>query len=91
MFSIWWPAFLLPLVSGALSQLLPVWRYPGRRTAARERMREILVYGGAIRAVLFVAGGVLLAVGMSAGLWFAAAALWLFVYALLRAFLDKKH
>lgn len=80
-------AFLLPLVTGALSQLLPVWRYPGRRTATRDRMREVLVYGGAIRAALFVAGGMLLALGSSAGLWPVAAALLLFVFALLRAVL----
>ena len=75
-------AFLLPLVTGALSQLLPVWRYPGRRTAARDRMRELLARGGALRAVLFVAGGVLLAGGLGAGLWLAAAALLLFVFGL---------
>jgi hypothetical protein len=79
-------AFLLPLVTGALSQLLPVWRYPGRRTAVRERMREVLVYGGAFRAALFIAGGVLLAAGWRGGLWPTAVALLLFLFALLRAF-----
>ncbi len=80
-------AFLLPLVSGALTQLLPVWRYPGRSTPARVRMREVLADGGAMRAALFVTGGALLAVGVSAGLWFAAAALLFFVLALLRSFI----
>ena len=79
-------AFLLPLVTGALSQLLPVWRYPGRRTAVRDRMRELLVYGGAIRAALFIAGGVLLAFDSSYGLWLCVVALLLFLLALLRAF-----
>jgi len=81
-------AFLLPLVTGALSQLLPVWRYPGRRTVARDRMREALVKAGAIRAVFFVAGGGLLAFGLAAGLWLAAAALLLFVYGLIRALMS---
>jgi len=81
-------AFLLPLVTGALSQLLPVWRYPGRRTAARDRMRGALVKAGAVRAVLFVAGGGLLAFGLTAGLWLAAAALLLFVYGLIRALIS---
>ena len=79
-------AFLLPLVTGALSQLLPVWRYPGRRTEVRDRMRELLVCGGGIRAALFVAGGVLLAFDSSYGLWLCVVALSLFLYALLRAF-----
>lgn len=79
-------AFLMPLVTGALSQLLPVWRYPGRRTALRDRMREVLVYGGAIRAALFVAGGVLLAFDLSYGVWPTVVALLLFLCALLRAF-----
>ena len=80
-------AFLLPLVTGALSQLLPVWRYPGRRTAARDRMRGKLASGGALRAVLFVAAGVLLAGGLDVGLWLAAVALLFFVYGLIRALL----
>ena len=81
-------AFLLPLVTGALSQLLPVWRYPGRRTAVRDQMREVLIYGGVVRAALFIAGGVLLAFDSSYGLWLTVVALLLFLRALLRAFLS---
>ena len=33
----WFLAFLLPLVSGAVSQLLPVWLRPGRQGARRRR------------------------------------------------------
>lgn len=77
--------FLLPLVTGALSQLLPVWRYPGRRLPARDRMRELLARGGAMRAALFVAGGVLLAFGQPEGLWPTAAGLLLFLQAIVRA------
>ena len=61
-------AFLLPLVSGALSQLLPVWRYSGRRTPLHDRAREVLVNRGAMRALLFIGGGVLLALGHNEGL-----------------------
>ena len=81
-------AFLLPLVTGALSQLLPVWRYPVRRTAVRDRMREVLIYGGGGRAALFIASGVLLAFDSSYGLWLTVVALLLFLRALLRAFLS---
>lgn len=77
--------FLLPLVTGALSQLLPVWRYPGRRLPARDRMRERLARGGALRAALFLVGGVLLAFGYVQGLWPTAAGLLLFLQAIVRA------
>ena len=43
--------------------------------------------GGETGMKLFVTGGALLAVGVSAGLWFAAAALLFFVLALLRSFI----
>ena len=78
-------AFLLPLVSGALSQLLPVWRYPGPRTPAREQMRAMLVRGGALRSTLFFAGGLALAAGNSDGLWLAAAGTFSFLIAILRS------
>lgn len=79
-------AFLLPLVTGALSQLLPVWRYPGRRTPVRDRMREALIKRGAMRASLFICGGVLLALGHSEGLWLAAIGLLSFLYVLVGSF-----
>lgn len=79
-------AFLLPLISGALSQLLPVWRYPGRRTPERDRAREVLVKGGAMRASLFIGGGVLLASGHNEGLWLTAVALLWFLYVLMGAY-----
>jgi hypothetical protein len=53
-------AFLLPLLSGALAQLLPVWRFPGPATPARAAWRAGLVAGGAFRAGLFLLGGGLL-------------------------------
>lgn len=79
-------AFLMPLLSGALSQLLPVWRFPGRRTMQREQMRELLVAGGAIRALLFISAGSMLALGYREGLWLSAAGLLFFLYALIRSF-----
>ena len=78
--------FLLPLVSGALSQLLPVWRYPGRRTQVRDRAREVLVKGGPMRALLFIGGGILLALGHNEGLWLTAVGLLLFLYVLIGSF-----
>jgi hypothetical protein len=77
--------FLMPLVTGALSQLLPVWCVPGRRTAMRDRLHKILAAGGAIRSLFFLGGGVLLAFGQNAGFWLAAAGLLSFVALVLRA------
>lgn len=50
--------FLLPLVTGALAHLLPVWRFPGTETAQRRAMQRRLTGGGCIRALLFSIAGV---------------------------------
>lgn len=71
--------FLLPLVTGALSQLLPVWRWPGPRTPARDEMRRRLVRCGRLRAALLPAAGLAFAAGLRpAGAALAAAGLLLF-------------
>lgn len=77
--------FLLPLVSGALAQLLPVWRFPGPMSPARAAMRERLVRFGALRAALFLLGGALLMAGFEAALALPAAGVLLFGVALVRA------
>lgn len=63
--------FLLPLITGSLSQLLPIWRYPGPVTPARLVLRQRLTAGGQWRAIGFALGGVAClggAVQMAAGL-----------------------
>jgi len=72
----WGGGFLLPLVTGALSQLLPVWRWPGPQIPARALMRQKLAASGRWRAGLFLMAalalvtdherlaGVLLVIGM---------------------------
>lgn len=77
--------FLMPLVTGALAQLLPVWCTPGRRTGLRDRLHVILSAGGGLRAVLFLVGGGLLAVGQPAGVWLSVAGLLSFLYLVGRA------
>lgn len=79
-------AFLLPLVSGALSQLLPVWRFPGKATPERARMRDLLASGGLVRALFFIASGFLLALGYEEGFWLAAVGLLHFGAVLVRAY-----
>lgn len=54
--------FLLPLVTGATSHLLPVWRWPGRATAAQSRMRQRLVLFSGARVAVFWCSGL-------AGFW----------------------
>lgn len=78
--------FLLPLVSGALTQLLPVWRWPGPRHPPKDRMRSALAIGGGVRSLLFLLGGTIVALGNAEGLWLAAAGLLLFVVRLGKAF-----
>lgn len=72
-------AFLLPLVTGAASQLLPIWIRPGRQGPWHEAARRRLGAGGAWRAILFLLGGLLVSAGWRSGLLFALAALIMFV------------
>lgn len=57
----WGAGFLLPLVTGALSQLLPVWRWPGIVTPERQLMRRHLAQAG----------------GWRSGCWLVSSAAWL--------------
>ena len=50
--------FLLPTVLGALAQLLPVWRFPGPESPAREVFRQTLGRGAGLRGGLCVLAGV---------------------------------
>lgn len=76
---------LLPLVTGALTHLLPVWLLPGKRTPRRDRLHATLRQGGAQRAVLFLAAAALLGGGAAVGLWPALLGLLHFLAVLLRA------
>lgn len=52
-------AFLMPLVTGAVSYLLPLWLRPGQQTEWHQAARRLLGLGGGLRAVIFLAAGVL--------------------------------
>lgn len=75
--------FLLPLVSGAASQLLPVWLRPGAQTDWHRAARQRLAFGARLRAALLLGAGVLAAadlaaayvVGLACAVWLAAAML----------------
>ncbi|MCK6383071.1 MAG: hypothetical protein L6Q52_01835 [Rhodocyclaceae bacterium] len=72
-------AFLLPLVTGAVSQLLPVWLKPGVQSDWHRVARERLGRFAVLRGLTFVAAGWLVAFGWAPGAWLAAAGLALFV------------
>lgn len=74
--------FLWPLVTGAVSHLLPIWLRPGVQTAWHEQMRQQLGTGGAYRALLFLSGGMLVAMGWHGGMLFSLAALVIFLWQL---------
>ncbi|HSD53087.1 MAG TPA: hypothetical protein VLC47_02945 [Burkholderiales bacterium] len=78
-------AVLLPLVTGALTHLLPIWLRPGPQTAWHDQARAALGRYAAVRACLFVAGGMLAGFGIAAGTLVAALGLVLFFVQGLRA------
>lgn len=53
MFALLMFGFLFPLVTGATSYLLPVWRWPGRPAAVHAAMRERLVRFSGVRVGAF--------------------------------------
>ena len=71
--------FLLPLVSGAASQLLPVWLRPGVQGAWHARLRDLLGRHAGIRAVLFLIGGMAAGTGQGWGLLLGGATLLWFI------------
>jgi hypothetical protein len=72
-------AFLLPLVSGALSYLLPVWLWPGAGSEVHRRVRQRLMWGSALRAGAFLAAASLWAGGVCWSIDLALATLGLFL------------
>jgi len=67
--------FMLPLVSGAATQLLPVWLRPGVQSGWHARLRDALGRHGGVRAVLFCLGGIVAGMGREWGLLLGAATL----------------
>lgn len=87
--------FMLPLVSGAASQLLPVWLRPGIQSDWHARLRARLGRYGGVRAVLFCLGGIGAVLGREWGLLLGAATLIWFLLqagaALLQAFVIQRR
>jgi hypothetical protein len=72
-------AFLLPLVTGAVSYLFPLWWRPGARHEWTLRVRAGLTRGSTARALIFPACGLLLLAGAGWAVYPAVAALAVFV------------
>ncbi|MFA7270904.1 MAG: hypothetical protein WC073_16325 [Sterolibacterium sp.] len=81
-------AFLLPLVSGAVTQLLPVWLRPGSQREWHEQLRGRLGRLAGLRALLMVSGGFAFSLGWHAGLWVGLAGLLLFAIVAVSALLE---
>lgn len=83
--------FLLPLVSGALTQLLPVWRHAGPDSAERRRLRANISRWTPARVGAWQIGGVLILGGFAAaGIACVLLGLALWVTALLAAAFDDR-
>lgn len=78
-------AFLLPLVTGAATQLLPVWLRPGPKLPWHDRVREALGRHAGLRSLFLVAGGLAATLGYQKGLWLAAPGVALFAAAVVAA------
>jgi hypothetical protein len=68
-------SFLLPLVSGAAGQLLPLWLKPGHQTEWHDRALQGLTFAAGMRAMLFLVAGLLAVADYKWASWLALAAL----------------
>ena len=82
--------FMLPLVSGAATQLLPVWLRSGVQSGWHASLRDSLGRYGGVRAVLFCLGGIVAGMGREWGLLLGAATLIWFLLQASVALLQSK-
>jgi hypothetical protein len=71
--------FLFPLVTGAVSYLLPVWLWPARNTANYECSARRLVWGSGVRSLVFLASGAVACTGMREAVYLAGAGILIFL------------
>jgi hypothetical protein len=63
--------FLFPLVTGAVSYLLPVWLWPARNTTVYECTVRRLAWGSGVRSLVFLTAGVVAYIGMRGAVYLA--------------------
>lgn len=71
--------FLFPLVTGAVSYLLPVWVWPARNTVAYESAVRRLAWGSGVRALVFLMAGVTAWAGLPGAVYLAGVAMAVFL------------
>jgi len=82
-------AFLMPLVTGAVSYLLPIWLQPGQQTLWHISTRKYLGFGGGLRALILLTGGLIVGFGNVEGWYFAVFAIGSFAIQTLALFIHK--
>jgi len=64
-------SFLMPLVTGAVSYLLPLWVQPGKQMVWHQKAQKHLGFAGGLRALILLVGGVGVSLGYEMG-WYLA-------------------
>lgn len=82
-------AFLMPLVTGAVSYLLPLWLRPGQQTAWHQTTRSNLARNNGLRALTFLMGGVMAGTGHEVGWTLAALTVGTFIAQTLFLFIHR--
>ncbi len=80
-------AFLMPLVTGTVSYLLPLWLHPGQQTTWHHAARKHLGTGGGLRAMALLIGGVSVGLGYRLGWVLAVIAISVFLAQILLMFI----
>jgi hypothetical protein len=84
-------AFIMPLVIGAVSYLLPLWLHPGQQTPWHLTARKHLGYFGSLRALILMAAGIIVGLGYEAGWYLAVFATGTFAIQTLAIFIRKTN
>jgi len=71
--------FLFPLVTGAVSYLLPVWLWPARNSSAYEFSARSIAWSSGARSLVFLAAGVVTWFGMSGAVYLAGGGILVFL------------
>jgi hypothetical protein len=71
--------FLFPLVTGAVSYLLPVWLWPARDSAVYECTTRRLAWGSGVRSLVFLAAGIVTCIGMRGAVYLAGVGILIFL------------
>lgn len=82
-------AFLMPLVTGAVSYLLPLWLRPGQQTPWHQTARKLLGFGSGLRVLIFLLAGVAVGVGHEFGWYLALIAATAFLFQSLLLFIRR--